>query len=146
MNKKAQGEVITTVLIILLVLAAIVIVWQVVNSTITKGSEQVQSQSGCIGINIETTPKVGGTAKEFVAKRSAQGGTFTASSLAVLVDGVRKIPITDYTLSSTTPLQSPLDTVTITFTATTTPTKSVEVAIIGDGTTCPGTGLYNIPA
>lgn len=144
MNKKAQGEVITTVLIILLVLAAIVIVWQVVNSTITKGSEQVKAQTGCIGINIETTPKVGdATNKSFVAKRSAQGGTFTASSLAVLVDGVR-LASTGYTiLPATNPLQSPLDTVTITL--TTAATKSVEVAIIGDDTTCPGTGLYNFP-
>jgi hypothetical protein len=145
MNKKAQGEVITTVLIILLVLAAIVIVWQVVNSTITKGSEQVESQTGCIGINIETSSKVGGNLnRDFVAKRSAQGGTFTASSLAVLVDGVRKTVTTDYTLvPATNPLKSPLDTVTVTLNANA--TKSVEVAIIGDGTTCPGTGLYNLP-
>ena len=143
MNKKAQGEIITTVLIILLVLAAIVIVWQVVNSTITKGSEQVQSQTGCIGINIETTPKIDGLPNlVFVAKRSAQGGTFTASNLVVLVDGVRLA--TGYTLVPTTnPLQNPLDTVTITLSVPA--IKSVEVAIIGDGTTCPGTGLYNLP-
>ncbi len=39
--KKGQGEVITTVLIILLVLGAIVILWNVVYSTIKKSSEQV---------------------------------------------------------------------------------------------------------
>jgi threonine aldolase len=144
MNKKAQGEVITVILIILLVLAAIVIVWQVVNSTITKGSEQVESQSGCIGINIENSPKVGGVLnKDFVAKRSAQGGTFTSSDLAIIVDGVR-LASTAYTLvPATNPLKSPLDTVT--FTLTTAATDSVEVAVIGDGTTCPGTGLYNLP-
>lgn len=53
MNKKAQSELITTVLIILLVLAAIVIVWQVVQKTVTKGGEEVTSQSECLGLSIE---------------------------------------------------------------------------------------------
>ncbi len=53
--KKAQAEVITTVLIILLVLAAIVIVWQVVRGTIDTGSKTVTDQSACIGVNMDIT-------------------------------------------------------------------------------------------
>jgi flagellin-like protein len=41
MNRKAQSQIITTVLIILLVLAAIVIVWQVVQGTVRSGAEQL---------------------------------------------------------------------------------------------------------
>lgn len=51
MNKKAQSQIITTVLIILLVLAAIVIVWQVVQSTVTRGGEEIEAQSVCLGIS-----------------------------------------------------------------------------------------------
>lgn len=40
MNRRAQAEVITTVLIILLVLASIVVVWNVVRSTISKGVQK----------------------------------------------------------------------------------------------------------
>ena len=39
-SKKAQSEIITTVLITLLVLAAIIIVWQVVSSTMEKSKNQ----------------------------------------------------------------------------------------------------------
>jgi len=54
-NKRGQSEIITTVLIILLVLAAIVIVWQVVKGTVSTGSEQVTSAAGCIGISLDIT-------------------------------------------------------------------------------------------
>lgn len=54
-NKKAQGEIITTVLIILLVLAAIVIVWQVVNSTVNRAGEQADIASQCVGIQLYST-------------------------------------------------------------------------------------------
>ena len=52
MNRKAQAQIITTVLIILLVLAAIVIVWQVVQGTIRTGAEEVETQSACLGLNM----------------------------------------------------------------------------------------------
>lgn len=141
-NKKAQGEIITTVLIILLVLAAIVIVWQVVQSTVNKGAKQVESQSGCLGVGVEVT-KTSNT--EFIAKRTAQGEIFTASSIVVISDGERMIAGDDtYSIDpSTTPLANPLDTVTIKFVDA--PASSVEVGVIGDGTTCPSTGKWPAP-
>lgn len=54
-SKKAQSELITTVLIILLVLAAIVIVWQVVMGVLNKGKSSVESQSECLGFSIAVT-------------------------------------------------------------------------------------------
>lgn len=59
-TKKAQSEIITTILIILLVLAAVVIVWQVIQSTVTKGAEEIESQSQCIGLRMEITNLVVG--------------------------------------------------------------------------------------
>tara|TARA_Y100000034_G_C6888197_1_gene408129 strand:- start:73 stop:501 length:429 start_codon:yes stop_codon:yes gene_type:complete len=55
MYKKAQSQIITTVLIILLVLAGIVIVWQVVNSTVQSGADQIEAQSGCLGFEMGIT-------------------------------------------------------------------------------------------
>ena len=55
MLKKAQSQIITTVLIILLVLAAIVIVWQVVQGTVGDAAEEIETQAGCIGLNMEIT-------------------------------------------------------------------------------------------
>ena len=55
MTKKAQAQIITTVLIILLVLAAIVIVWQVISNTINKGAKEIDEQSNCIGFRIDIT-------------------------------------------------------------------------------------------
>ena len=53
MNKKAQAQIITTVLIILLVLAAIVIVWQVIQGTVEGGAKQVEGQTDCLTVNLE---------------------------------------------------------------------------------------------
>ena len=52
MKRKAQGEIITTVLIILLVLAAIVIVWQAVRTTVGTASTRAETQANCIGLDL----------------------------------------------------------------------------------------------
>ena len=53
MNKKAQAQIITTVLIIVLVLAAIVILWQVIQGTVERGTEQVAGQSDCLTLKLK---------------------------------------------------------------------------------------------
>ena len=62
-NKKAQAQIITTILIILLVLAAIIIIWQVVSGTVREGAEEIESQSSCLGLRIDITNVVKGTAE-----------------------------------------------------------------------------------
>ena len=54
-NKKAEATIITTVLLILLVLASIVIVWGVINRTVSEGSKKIQQQSQCIDLVIDIT-------------------------------------------------------------------------------------------
>ncbi len=51
-SKRGQSEIITTVLIILLVLAAIVIVWQVVQGTIGAGTKEINKKKDCLGLDI----------------------------------------------------------------------------------------------
>ena len=55
MKRKAQSEIITTVLIILLVLAAVFIVWQAVKGTVTKGTTEIESQSACMDSDLSIT-------------------------------------------------------------------------------------------
>ena len=55
MNKKGVSDIVTTILIILLALAAIVIVWQAVKGTVEKGGETITSQSKCIGLDLSIT-------------------------------------------------------------------------------------------
>ena len=62
-NKKAQAQIITTILIILLVLAAIIIIWQVVSGTVREGAEEIESQASCLGLRIDITNVVKGTAE-----------------------------------------------------------------------------------
>lgn len=137
-QKKAQAQIVTIILIILLVLAAIVIVWQVIQGTVETGADQITEQSRCIGVNLDVTLV---SATVFNVKRAAQGETFTAADVAVLVDGVRLATDTGYALSAST-LEGPLGTGTITFDVA--PTSEVEVALVGDGVTCPSTGKLEI--
>ena len=134
-NKKTQGEIITTVLIILLVLAAIVIVWQVVNSTLKKGSAQVESQSGCIGVSLEViNTSTGGGNNNFVVKRNAGGGKYNQAIPAIIVDGTRST-VSPTCVSFTEAMGTCSFTLPIA-------TKTVEVAYVADGVTCPITGEW----
>jgi len=54
-NKRAQSEVITTVLIILLVLAAVFIVYTAVMGMINKGTTTTSEKAKCMGLTLEVT-------------------------------------------------------------------------------------------
>ena len=150
MNKKAQGQIITTILIILLVLAAIVIVWQVVNRTVTEGAEQIETQSACLGISMEVTKDtVDATGKTFNVKRIPGGGALEiAPKIVVLVDdqtaAAAAIPttVTEYKFKSGTvaDFKGELISRQIEFGAA--PTASVEVALEVDGTVCAISGKW----
>ncbi len=59
--KKAQSEVITTVLIILLVLAAVFIVYTAVRGMVKTGTEKITDSSKCIGLDMVVTRNSLGT-------------------------------------------------------------------------------------
>jgi len=133
-NKKAQAQIITVVIIILLVLAAVFIVWRAIQKTVSEGSEQISDQSNCIGINLEILQSA---ALIFNVKRTGSGGSFGEADVAVIVDDVKLAKDTGYALSENS-LVEPLGTGTITFDLGSEPVSKLEVAIIGDGVTCPG--------
>jgi len=129
-NIKAQAQIITTVLIILLVLAAIVIVWQVISGTVNEGAEQIDTQSGCIGTIIEIVSADVNGQKMTITRKS--GGSSDAIEYAVLVNGVVK-----NSTSATLDILKQLESSDLVFAVNTfTATSKLEVsAKIGD-TSC----------
>jgi hypothetical protein len=53
LTKRGLSDVVTTVLMILLSLAAVVIIWTFVQSFITSSTENASSQAACIGVTAE---------------------------------------------------------------------------------------------
>ena len=136
-NKKAQSEIITTVLIILLVLAAIIIVWQVIQGTVKKGTDQINTQTACMGINLEIV-KVNTTAAIVTRKPGADASvvsnvTFLVAG-TVVPFGVQDSPGLGVLTSKQYNLPSLAG-------------QKVEVAaVLSDGTKCNPTGSANTVA
>jgi hypothetical protein len=89
MNKKAQSQIITTVLIILLVLASIVIVWQVVQGTVRGGAEQVESQSACLGMNLVVV-SADASENNITVRREPGAPSEDTVDYMIFIDGVNK--------------------------------------------------------
>ncbi len=52
MEKKGVSQIVTTILIILLVLAAIVIVWQAVKGTVEQGTSAIEAKTACMNTEL----------------------------------------------------------------------------------------------
>ena len=133
--KKAQAGIITVILIILLVLAAIVIVWQVVNTTIRGGAEQIEKQSGCLGVTLEVEKK-GYTL--FSIKRAGGGLITPEPSIRIISNG------TSTTCTSWNPTDPDWtqDFQSATCTLTLAPGSLEAAVVLSDGTVCPVTGKW----
>jgi len=81
MEKKGQAQIITTVLIILLVLASIVIVWQLVNSAVGGAANEAQNKMECSGISL-IIKSVDATSGKVIVERKVGG---TESKIDVMV-------------------------------------------------------------
>ncbi|MEK6872255.1 MAG: hypothetical protein AABX16_05105 [Nanoarchaeota archaeon] len=116
-------------------LAAIVIVWQVVNSTIREGATQIDKQAGCLGVTLEIEKQ---TATMFSIRRSG-GGTITpAPTVRTIVNGVTS---TSCTWNPPTPDWTE-DFKSVTCTLATAPTTLEAAVVLSDGTVCPITGKW----
>ena len=87
-SKKAQSQIITTVLIILLVLASIVVVWQIVQGTVRRGIEESEAKAACIGVNLEIISAVGGSNEVKVTRNIGGPEGTIVSNVKFLVEGV----------------------------------------------------------
>lgn len=93
LNKKGVSDVVTTVLMILLVIAAIGILWVVIQRFVTQGTGTVPNQADCL--TLQLTPSNArfvaggtGTPANTLNVSVTRGGTSTANPTAVFfVDG-----------------------------------------------------------
>ena len=99
MNKKGLSDVVTTVLIILLALAAIVIVWQAVKGTITSGSEQITAQTACMDADLSITKaeKVTAGGIEVTVTRGIDTADIKGIKVIVINSAGTSINSTDFT-------------------------------------------------
>ena len=73
-------------LIILLVLAAIIIVWQVVQRTVKGGTGQIEPAAACMNINLEIV-NASATDNKVVVTRKAGASDTVVSSIKFVIDG-----------------------------------------------------------
>ena len=70
MQSKAQTKIITTLLLILLVLSIIVVVWRVIDASVSEGSEEVPLTTGCLTIDLEIERVDNGSINNLILKRT----------------------------------------------------------------------------
>ena len=73
MLKKSQGQIISSILIILLILGAVVIVWQVVGRSVFRGGEEIKDLSDCLGITLAFEKAVVGIVDNVIVRRGTGG-------------------------------------------------------------------------
>ncbi len=79
MDRKGVSDVIATILIILLVLAAIIIVWQVVSEVVKGGAKTVEERSKCIDASLEFQEG------SVVCRNAAGAGTGNANNVSAII-------------------------------------------------------------
>ncbi len=88
MNKKGVSQIVTTILIILLVFAAIIIVWGVVDRLIRSGGEIAEKKGSCIGMSLDITNVVCSQGDDYINVTVARGGdSVDGDTLTVSVTG-----------------------------------------------------------
>ena len=130
-GKKSQSEVITTVLIILLVLAAVAIVWGVVNNIVSRGAGSAGKGAICMEITIDI-PSINTASSIVKVHRTAGGEDNAVANIKFLVNGKSA------THNNTDLALGPLETkdYTINSTGLQANDKIEAAVILSDGTIC----------
>jgi hypothetical protein len=85
-NKKAQSQLITSVLIILLVVVAIIIVWKVVGGVVGTSSDALKKTTDCLTIDLEISQAIeGGNLK----LQRGVDETETLMGVTIYIDGAK---------------------------------------------------------
>lgn len=89
MNKKGLSDIITTILIILLALAAIVLIWGFIRRPIEQGGQQIEKSSDCLALNLKPTAcqLVNNNTAARVVVQWADGDVELQQIKAVITDG-----------------------------------------------------------
>lgn len=84
-NEKGLSDVITTVLIVLLALAAVVIIWGFVRPALERGGEGITKQSVCFDVDIQPTTCTAGAAGTATVSYKNNGGQ-EVSAVNIIVE------------------------------------------------------------
>lgn len=82
-SKRSQTKIITTLLLILLVLSLIVVIWRVIDASITEGAEEVPGTTGCLTIDLEIRRVDNGSSDNLILKRG--GGIGELAGIKVYI-------------------------------------------------------------
>ena len=139
-NKKAISDVVSTVLIILLVVAAIAIIGAIVLNTVGKTSTKVDTAVSCQTLDIKPTSctKTGTASANVVVTRNSGGSDVTLSSVSVIFQKADGSTVASTTTSS---VPAALNTATASTTLDVANIASVKIAaqITGASEICPAT-------
>lgn len=135
--KKAQSEIITTVLLVLIALAAVAIIAVFITNQVRQGAATADAKAQCIKVDLEVTKAVN-NATTVTIKNNGQavsGATVNATVAGTKWGNGMNLP-------------GPLETGVINGTAADLTTgKKVEVGVIlADGTVCPAKATYTVTA
>ena len=134
-KKRGLSDVVTTVLIILLVLAAVAIIWGYLRGSLVSSGQQVTGQTACLNLDLKTIAcnlSAGAAPYSATVKygRNSADANLTGATLVFV----------DATGASTTNVSEPIPNVleTKVFTVTGLASKPVSVAIAGTVSTSSG--------
>lgn len=86
MQKKGVSQIVSTILIILLVLAAIVIVWGVVERFVRTGEEAIIARTACMDIRLSIV-EANSSENNVTVTRMTGGDTDAVNDIKILVEG-----------------------------------------------------------
>ena len=127
MKKRAQSEIITTVLLVLIALAAVAIIAVFIKDMVQQKTSEAQGAAQCINVNLEVTKAVAGT-NVVVVQRKDNSDATTGATLKVLVNGL--------IWNASAPIPKALETVSVTSVTNLTLGQTVDLGVIlADGKT-----------
>ena len=109
-NKKGLSNIIATVLIILLALAAVVIVWQFIRPTIERGGSSVSLESKCLEVEAKPT---GCTAAGLVTIQLVRGNAADINHLIGIIESDTGARSVASTVATAVPVPATLGTTTV---------------------------------
>lgn len=94
LNKKAVSGVIVTVLLVLLVFAAVAIVWAVIQPFISGGLQDVEGQAACLKLDmeIESATYSADLQEKTTVKITRTAGNANVTEMRIFAEGTQKFP------------------------------------------------------
>jgi len=86
-NRKGLSDVITTVLIILLVLAAVVLIWSFIRRPLESGGKQIEASGQCLQLDLVPTACTNNSANATVTVQWKGGSDVELKKVKIVVSG-----------------------------------------------------------